>query len=187
MKRHILASLLASALISLPITAPAQSTEEAADTTAVQPVRIANGTRFGAWTVNCEAIAVNETACVLSQSLVRTSDNVFLAELLAFWSADQSKTYMAARVPNGVFFPSGFALKPGDSDTRQDFVWQSCSADICEALIEMPLETFAALEGAEEVIAGYRPNLRSEPVIFRLSVGGASDGLNALKASMAEN
>ncbi len=179
----------ALALIALETTgggtAQAQDSGDAAATTTVQPMRIANGTRFGAWRVNCEAIAVNETACVLSQRLVRTSDNVFLAELLAFWSSDGTKSYIAARVPNGVYFPSGFALKPEEVDERQDFIWQSCSRDICEALLELPLDAFETLESSENIIAGYRPSLRSEPLVFRTSLQGASEGLKALKASMA--
>ncbi|MCY6381776.1 invasion associated locus B family protein [Hoeflea prorocentri] len=183
--KSLVLALVALTAIPLGMTsAKAQDNGDAAATTTVQPMRIANGTRFGAWRVNCEAIAVNETACVLSQRLVRTSDNVFLAELLAFWSGDGSKSYLAARVPNGVYFPSGFALKREDSDDRQNFVWQSCSRDICEALLELPIEDIEALEGSENIIAGYRPSLRSQPLVFRTSMQGASEGLNALKASM---
>ena len=100
--RGLVFALVALAAIPLGMTPGLAQDNGAAATTTVQPMRIANGTRFGAWRVNCEAIAVNETACVLSQRLVRTSDNVFLAELLAFWSGDGSKSYLAARVPTGV-------------------------------------------------------------------------------------
>lgn len=166
-------------------TAAAQSAQDdAAATTTVEPMRIANGTRFGSWVVNCEALAVNETACVLSQRLVRTSDNVFLAELLAFWSGDGSRSYLAVRVPNGVYFPSGFAMKPADAEEQTAFVWQSCSRDVCEGLLELPVADIAALEQAEELVAGYRPSLRSEPLVFRMSIAGAEAGLTALKASI---
>jgi len=141
----------------------AQSTTAETETSvSEQPVqRIANGTRFGAWTVTCEALAVNETACVLTQRLVRSSDNAFLAEVLAFWSGDGARTFMAARVPNGVFFPSGFAFKPEESEEQQQFVWQSCARDLCEALLEIDMDTVKELEGAESLIAGYRPSLQS--------------------------
>lgn len=159
-------------------------TAEAAPAEETAPVRIANGQRFGAWTVTCEAVAVGETACVLSQRLVRTSDNAFLAEVLAFWSADGEQSFLAARVPNGVYFPSGFAFKPSDSEERAEFVWQSCSADVCEALLTeelTKLEEYAASE--EGVVAGYRPNLRSEPLIFRMDLSGIGEGMTALKAA----
>lgn len=172
------------ALSALATSAMAQDTA----TTPSDPV-VANGARFGAWVVNCEALAVNQTACVLSQRLVRSADNVFLAELLAFNSGDGERSYLAARVPNGVFFPSGFAFKAGegdqaeDSPQRQEFVWQSCSRDICEALLEIDMASIVELEKAESLIAGYRPNLRADPVVFRFSIDGASAGLEALKAA----
>ncbi len=150
------------------------------------PSRMANGTRFGAWTVTCEALAVNETACVLSQTLIRSADNQFLAEILAFWSGDGSQSYMAARIPNGVFFPSGFAFKPEDSEERQNFTWQSCSRDLCEALLEINAETLTALEGGANVFAGYRPRLGAEPLVFQLDFTGIGDGLAALKSALTK-
>ncbi|WP_292019551.1 invasion associated locus B family protein [Maritimibacter sp. UBA3975] len=183
-----------SALCTLPAFGFAQDETTEAETEATEsesspaPVRIANGQRFGAWTVTCEAVAVGETACVLSQRLVRSSDNAFLAEVLAFWSGDGEQSFLAARVPNGVYFPSGFAFKPEDSDERAEFVWQSCSADLCEALLSEDLEALRAYAEAEGgVVAGYRPGLRSEPLIFRLDLTGIGDGLEALKAATITN
>lgn len=146
--------------------------------------RVANGAQFGAWTVSCEAVAVNETTCVLNQRLVRSSDNAFLAEILAFMNADMSRTFLAARVPNGVHFPSGFALKPKDGEDRVEFVWQSCTRELCEALVEMPSDKLAELSKVEEIVAGYRPGIQAKPLVFRMSMAGAQEGLEALRMSM---
>ena len=178
-----------AALCTLPAFGYAQDDTETDTTTteaetAPAQTRIANGQRFGAWTVTCEAVAVGETACVLSQRLVRSSDNAFLAEVLAFWSGDGEQSFLAARVPNGVYFPSGFAFKPEDSEERAEFVWQSCSADLCEALLSEDLETLKGYAEAEGgVVAGYRPGLRNDPLIFRLDLSGIGEGLEALKAA----
>lgn len=148
--------------------------------------RIANGARFGNWVINCEAVAVNETACVLTQRLIRTADNAFLADLLAFTSPDGSRNFIAARVPTGVYFPGGFAMKPegaeGD-DQNTVFVWQSCGPNLCEALVEIDGAALTALEEAEAVVAGYRPNRLSDPLVFRLGFGGLREGLDALAAA----
>ncbi|WP_407495603.1 invasion associated locus B family protein [Pseudooceanicola sp. MF1-13] len=174
--------------VSVP-AAMAQDTDAAATTddsaAATAPVRMANGQRFGAWTVTCEALAVNETACVLSQTLVQTEGNNFLAEILAFWSGDGSSSYMAARVPNGVYFPSGFAFKPEDSEERQTFVWQSCSRELCEALIEIDAETLKELEAGAPVFAGYRPRLGADPMVFQLNLDGIGEGMDALQAALS--
>lgn len=167
--------------MALAGAAGAQESETGAAQDAPPPV--ANGARIGAWTVTCEAVAVGQTACVLSQRLVRSADNAFLAELLAFRSADGARTFLAARVPNGVFFPSGFALRPEESEAQRDFVWQSCSRDLCEALLEIDPEALDELEAAEALLAGYRPALTAEPLVFRLSLEGATEGLDALDAA----
>jgi len=180
-------------VIALGLTAPlavAQDAEQAdaaatAESTAPVPVRMANGQRFGAWTVTCEALAVNETACVLSQTLVQTEGNTFLAEILAFWSGDGTSSYLAARVPNGVYFPSGFAFKPEDSEERQTFVWQSCSQELCEALIEIDAARLKELEAGAPVFAGYRPRLGADPMVFQLNLDGIGEGMDALKAALS--
>jgi len=175
---------MALILVGVPGSGVAQNDGPAA-TTNVPPARIANGTRFGQWVVSCEALAVNETACVLTQRLARASDGAFLAEMLAFASADGTRRYIGARVPSGVYFPHGFAVRPAEGEAEETrFVWQSCSRDLCEALIELTEEELEALEGAEGgLIAGYRPGLLAQPLIFTMSVEGAGAGLDALAAS----
>ena len=177
---------MALAVAGAPAPLAAQD-EDPAATTNVPPTRVANGTRFGQWVVSCEALAVNETACVLTQRLARAADGAFLAEMLAFSSADGSRLYLGARVPSGVYFPHGFALRPAEGAAEETrFVWQSCSRDLCEALIELSPETLQALEMAEGgLIAGYRPGLLAQPLVFALSVEGAEAGLSALTSSAA--
>jgi invasion protein IalB len=162
---------IAAIALAAAIVAPAAT---------AQDNRVVNGSRYGQWTVTCEATAVNETACVLSQRLVRTEDNAFLADILAFWSRDGEQAYMAARVPTGVYFPSGFAFKPEDSEDRFEFTWQSCGRDLCEALIEIDAETLTGLESGAPIFAGYRPALGMEPLVFQLDFTGIGEGMTAL-------
>lgn len=155
------------------------------------PVRVANGQSFGAWTVSCEAVAVGETACVLNQQLIRTNDRAFLAQMLAIWSADLEKRYLLARVPLGVYLPAGLAMKPESAegeDAIVQFVWQSCNANFCEALVEMDEDVIARFvtEG-QPVIASYRPGLNADPVVFRFSMAGMVDGMDALRPSAGKS
>jgi len=169
---------LAALVLSLP-AAMAQSADAPA-------TEVINGSRFGAWTVNCQALGVNKTSCVLTQRLVRSSDGAFLAEVLAFSNADDSKRYLAARVPNGVYFPAGFAMRPAGAAEETRFIWQSCSAKLCEALIEVATETAAGFEASEKgMVAGYRPGLTADPLVFSLSAAGMTEGLDALAAAKA--
>ncbi len=153
---------------------------------ASESVRVENGARFGGWTVSCEALAVNETLCVLSQRLVRSDSGAVLAELIAFNADDTAGAYIAARVPNGVFFPSGFVLGPQDSDAQLDFIWQTCSPDICEALLPMGAQELDLIASTGDWVAGYRPGMTSDSLIFRVALDGLEDGLSALALALGQ-
>lgn len=151
-----------------------------------QTERLENGARFGGWTVSCEAIAVNETLCILSQRLVRTDTSSVLAELIAFNSENVGGAWIAARVPNGVFFPSGFVIGQQEADTRLEFEWQNCSAEICEALLELGPEELDLIASADDWVAGYRPEMTSESLVFRVTLDGLEDGLLALARALGQ-
>ena len=151
-----------------------------------QTTRVENGARFGSWTVSCEAVAVNETLCVLSQRLVRSDTGAVLAELIAFNAGDAPGSWLIARVPNGVFFPSGFVLAQQQGDSQFDFEWQACSPDICEALIALDGDALDLMGGTGDWVAGYRPDMAGDSVVFRIGVDGLESGLVALAAVLGQ-
>ncbi|WP_280842543.1 invasion associated locus B family protein [Sagittula salina] len=145
---------------------------------------VSNRQSFGAWTVACEALGMNRTACVLNQTLSRDTDQAFIAQMMAFWSADGQKMYLAARVPMGAYLPSGFAIRAEAKDEAVPFVWQSCQGKICEAMREVDSEMLDELEldnGA--VLGSFRPRLGMDPIVFRFSMEGLREGLAALHPS----
>lgn len=173
---------LCLAVPALAQTGPATGADTAQPDTA-PAARLVNGTRFGQWTLTCEAVAVGETACVLNQRIARTSDGKFLADFLMFWNpATDNEVFLAARVPIGAYLPAGFAIRSEQAaeDTQRPLTWQTCAAGVCEALTALTADDIAALEAGGDVIAGYRPSLRTDPVIFRFSMQGAKAGLDAL-------
>ncbi len=145
--------------------------------------RLASGTQFGNWTVSCEAVAVNETICVLSQRLVASGGQQFLAEFLAFADPEEPGAYIAARVPLGVHFPAGFALREEAGEDEIDFEWQSCSMELCEALVRLDPEMLQQMDASSNMIAGYLPQVEGEPLVFRVAIGGMREGLIALAAA----
>lgn len=152
-----------------------------------QPERLANGSQFGGWTVVCEALAVNETACLLSQRLLRGTEGTLLVDLVAFPEPDESGgVYLAARVPNGVYLPHGFAMKPSDASEEEEtrLVWQSCTPQLCEALLLLDPVEMSTLEAAGgDLIAGYRPRLGEQPLVFAMNLSGLAEGVAALRAA----
>jgi len=143
--------------------------------------RLENGARFGEWTLVCEAVAVNETACVLNQRLLR-GDGTFLVDFLAIPESDGG--WLSARVPVGVHFPGGFVLRPEAGDQQIALIWQACSPELCEAMVSLAEEGAVLLEGGP-AIAAYRPGVTDEPVVFRVALDGLAEGLAAMAASGA--
>lgn len=187
--RRFGAALVALLIVLGFATAPGNAREQEDDKATEQElasptVRITNGTQFGGWTVACEAVAVNETTCVLQQRLVRSSDNTFLAEIVAFWDDAMADAFLAARVPNGAYLPSGFVMRLEDGDDRHEFAWQSCSRELCEALLAAERETLEAIDAGEGAVLGYRPHIQAEPLVFRTRTDGLIEGLDALKQAL---
>jgi len=139
----------------------------------------ANGTRYGAWVLSCEALGPGQTVCALRQTLVADPGDRFVAELLAFPAPDAGDTtWFAARVPSGAYLPSGFALRPHGAESGLRFDWQSCSPDLCEAVALV--EDVAGFENGP-AIAGYLPGLQAAPAVFEVGMEGLAEGLAALR------
>ena len=153
---------------------------------AAEPARIENGARFGGWTLSCEAVAVNETLCVLTQRLVRSDDNSVLAEFVAFNDADAPGAWLVGRVPNGVYFPSGLVLGIEGGDRQIALDWQNCTPDLCEALLALTPDHLSAFDDEGPWVVGYRPGLGAEALVFRLSPAGLEEGLTALAAALGQ-
>lgn len=168
--------------ILLPFTPALAQTDEV---TSAQSDVVLNGQQFGAWTVNCVAVAVGQTNCLLTQRILRSSDGAFIADVITTENSDGG-TFLIARVPLGVFLPGGFAMREAESEDREDllqFDWQLCNTEVCEALLAVDAETVETLSAEDNsMIAAFRPNAQSEPFLFQLSLNGMTDGLNALRS-----
>lgn len=143
---------------------------------------VANGQKFGAWTTNCEALGKDKTACFLTQTLTRDSDKAFIAQILALWSPDGQKAYIAARVPMGAYLPQGFVLQGEQAEAGIPFIWQSCQGNICEAMREIEGDMLETLSVDSDTVLGrFQPRLGMEPIVFRFSMNGVIEGMEALK------
>lgn len=152
-----------------------------------QETSVSNGQVFGAWAVNCSAVGVGETACVLNQVIQRDTDNAFITQMMAFQNADASKTYLAARVPIGVYLPTRFAIRAEEGDEVLSFVWQACRPDLCEAIVEVEPDFLADLASdGRTVLGAFRPSPKGETFVFRFAMTGAMEGLAALQAAKSK-
>lgn len=167
----------AAAVLVLAVPTAAQQAET---TPQGDPNRVVNGQVFDEWRVACQAIAVNETACGLVQTLTNTANNSLLIEFQAVWTGGEAPVQVVARVPVGAHLPSGLSIGSEGAEERQNFVWQTCGPRLCEASLTAPLTSLQALEGETPVVIGYRPAPRAEALVFRSTFTGLSAGLTAL-------
>lgn len=161
-----------------------ETTPDPASADAAQAQIVANGQTFGTWTVSCEAVAVGQTACLLNQTILRDTDRAFLAQLVALTDANTGKRYLLARVPLGASLPFGFAMRPEGTEDETSllrFDWQTCAGQFCEALAEIDEDRLAKLDSdGTKMLASYQPSLKTEPLVFRLSLQGARAGMAAI-------
>ena len=147
-----------------------------------QDGNVANGQKFGSWSVSCQAVAVNKTNCALSQQLLRDTDRTFMAQMVALWSGGGDQQFLAARVPLGTYLAAGIALRNVESEEVHELVWQSCGQNFCEALMELTPDLIDELAGGESnVVVSYRPRINAEQRVFSFSTEGLAEGLAALK------
>ncbi|KIN75147.1 IalB domain containing protein [Sulfitobacter noctilucae] len=179
----LLARLCLLVCLSLPASLSAQTTQTDPSTKADAAAAVANGQKIGAWSVTCLAVAVNQTSCTLNQRVMRAKDNAFVADLVATRN-DAGQTFIAARVPVGVYLPAGFGMRPAESDDPDEvmqFAWQVCSREVCEAVIELEPAQAEALSAEDNtMIAAFRPSAKSEPFLFQFSMTGLNEGLTAI-------
>lgn len=168
-----LAQLAFILTLALPTSALSQEAESPQDV-------VANGQKIGAWTVSCIALAVGKTNCTLNQRVMRTSDGAFVADVIALRDSE-GRTYLLARVPVGAALPSGFIMSKADSEETTSFTWQACSPEVCEATLPLDPEQVTELSAEDnQMIAAFRPNLQSEPIVFQISLSGMEAGLDAV-------
>lgn len=163
----VLAALFASAL---PHPAAAQD----------DPPR--NGTRFQDWTLSCRAEAVNTTTCAITQTLVRQSDDQFLAEfgLNRVDAEEGRRTVMIVRTPAGVDLRVDPAYRIDDAEDSTSLAWRTCAGQFCSAVLALDADQTEALKQGARMLFGYQPYGRQEAMAFNVSLSGITDGLDAL-------
>lgn len=143
-----------------------------------------HGQVFGHWVISCNAASAGKPICVLTQRVVRNSDQAMLAEFVALWTPDLASRLLLVRVPTGVYLPSGIAVGTQGKPGQRQFVWQLCNGQVCEALLTLDDAIMKEMTQSDaKQLVGYQPRQGQDPVIFELRIDGLVEGMEALKAS----
>ncbi|MGC1503848.1 MAG: invasion associated locus B family protein [Sulfitobacter sp.] len=185
----VLSRLFIALALVLTLPASAQTSTETDTNTAVtsaapEAAVVVNGQKFGAWSVSCVAIAVGKTDCTLTQRVLRAADKAFVADVIATRNPEGA-SFLIARVPVGVFLPTGFAMREAENDSEEavmQFTWQTCNREFCEAVLQMDADKATALSAEDNaMVAAFRPSAQTEPFLFQFSLNGMVSGLDAVR------
>lgn len=139
------------------------------------------GKTFGDWQVDCTALGEGH-GCILQQSFTLQGSGAPVAQVLMFWSHDASRKFIGMRVPLGSYLPGGIEIRAEDEDQAQPLIWQSCVPLGCDAVHDLSDERLANFsDDGGAALAGYVPALGKDPMVFRFSMAGALEGLEALR------
>lgn len=141
-----------------------------------------NGTLFGNWRLSCQATAVNQTTCVIAQTLTVGEQNAFLAEV-TFQYAEvdgENKTIMAVSTPTNMLLSARPGYRMTDTEETLPLTWRTCTPQICTASRVLEDSEVDAIRTNQTFVIGYHPIANPEPLVFEISLQGASEGLDAL-------
>ena len=130
------------------------------------------------WKVRCASVQ-GEFDCYARQSIYRGTTGKSLLSVAVRVSPDAEQPRMLVRLPLGIYLPAGALLQIGSAAAKA-LTLRGCDLDGCfadDALSESDLA--AMLEGKRIKISVQ--NLKSEPVIYRLSVAGFPEAYAKIK------
>ena len=141
-------------------------------------------TKFGAWTVTCQAISVSRNVCRLIQEQVLTNSDTLVARFIAL-PAEEGGAVLLAQVPMGVYLPGGavYRLENDENAEQRSMVWQRCLGDICEAAIGLDADELTQMNESGGVLFGYSAGPTSEPIVTRVDLTDFVKGLDALRSA----
>ena len=153
-----------------------------------QQAPIANGTVFGAFTLQCEAETVQSVTCALVQTIVAAEDKRFLAELgvnlgaVGGGATAPQPLTLVVRTPAAMRLavPPAYLLAEGTQETPVP--WLTCAGEFCLAALVLDESAVTALRAAPKLTLGYLPLDARDPVSFDIALDGLSAGLQALGA-----
>ncbi|MCH2164969.1 MAG: invasion associated locus B family protein [Marinovum sp.] len=141
-----------------------------------------NGQVFDDWRLVCQAVGVNQTRCVISQSLSISESNAFLAEVtVRLVETDEgSQTVIAVSTPTNMLLPIRPAYRIEDSGETIAMEWRTCTPRVCSASRILSPAELAALKAGIRMTMGYQPTNQETPVNFPVSLKGITAGIAAL-------
>ncbi|MDE0591502.1 invasion associated locus B family protein [Halocynthiibacter sp. C4] len=180
----IITRLALAATVALsPLTAFSQDAETTEEAPVEAATDVVNGSAFGDWIVDCQALTAKRTACRLIQEQSLRETGELVARFVAVPVEDGA--ILLAQVPMGVYLPGGavYRFTENEEVEQRDMIWQRCAADICEAAAPLDDDELAIFAEHDSLLFGFRPTADGEPVILNVDISSFAEAIAALRAN----
>lgn len=141
------------------------------------------GERFSDWTFDCTAISANVNKCVLTQTLLATTDSTGnqgrVLKLTLGQLGTEGELVLLALAPLGIYIPAGVAGKV-DQDEQFPMILQSCTERGCEAAVQVGPELLQSMKAGENLLIGFNAQSDGKTITVPASLKGLTAGLKAL-------
>jgi len=144
------------------------------------------GDKFGDWIFACKALGPEKTVCAIVQNIDYQTEQVqkrlltLTVRRLQSPESKTSKTILLARLPLGIFLPSGVAARIDETEQFPMFV-QTCSQMGCEAVVELDKQKLRGMKAGKKLFIGFKVQANSKVVTIPASLIGFSKGIAVLK------
>jgi len=137
------------------------------------------GDKFGSWLFECQALAANKTACVLSQTLVQSENKQRVLRVSLNKLESSNELQLVAVAPLGIYLPFGVN---GKVDDKLDIplVLQACAQQGCVATSTLKGKVLKALKSGSNLEISFSGNLQSDPIVLNVSLDGLAEGVDTL-------
>lgn len=118
--------------------------------------------------------ATGDLACVAVERVRARRSGAFLVEvgLAPATGSAAGGSNLTLSVPNGADLVAGIGYRRGgQAPVRGE--WQSCSAELCRAVVPLSASEMRALLGEREIVVAYRPLRSGPPLAVTVDLTGA--------------
>lgn len=138
------------------------------------------GDQFGNWLFECQALAANKTACVLSQTLSQAKTKQRVLRVTLNKPENSQEFQVVAVAPLGIHIPTGITGTI-DKGVSIPFKLQTCAQQGCIATAKADRKIINALKSGKNIEISFVANTRSKRITLKVSLDGVTAGINALE------
>ncbi|MCP4492815.1 MAG: invasion associated locus B family protein [Gammaproteobacteria bacterium] len=137
------------------------------------------GEKFGDWLFQCQALAANKTACVITQTLIQQETSQRVLRMTLSKLKGQKKLTMVVITPLGIYIPAGVSAKTDNGHTIP-MVLKFCDQKGCVASAKLDEKQRNAIESGNIITISFAQKDKNKSINLDVSLEGVTAGLKEI-------